>query len=157
MARVAVRPSAIVFRRWQDGRVLGREELGDSIEGQYGAPYYHFHRADLIALLAEAFGPKDIKLGRRLVDIEQDESGVTAHFQDGASERGDLLIGADGIHSRVRERLFGEEKPRFSGQIAYRALLRLNASRISASHSMSQTGWGQADTLSITTFPPADF
>jgi 2-polyprenyl-6-methoxyphenol hydroxylase-like FAD-dependent oxidoreductase len=38
MARVAVRPSAIVFRRWQDGRVLGREELGKSIESQYGAP-----------------------------------------------------------------------------------------------------------------------
>src|ERR1700719_33588 len=122
MARVAVRPSAIVFRRWQDGRVLGREEVGDSIEGQYGAPYYHFHRADLIALLAEAFGPRDIELGQRLLDIKQDESGVTAHFQDGASERGDLLIGADGIHSRVRERLFGEEKPRFSGQIAYRGL-----------------------------------
>jgi len=122
MARVAVRPAAIVFRRWQDGRVLGREELGESIESQYGAPYYHFHRADLIALLTEAFGREDIKLGRRLVDVEQDESGVTAHFQDGGSERGDLLIGADGIHSRVRERLFGEEKPRFSGQIAYRGL-----------------------------------
>ena len=71
MARVAVRPSAIVFRRWQDGRVLGREELGDPIESQYGAPYYPFHRADLINLLAEAFGPRDIELGRRLVDIEQ--------------------------------------------------------------------------------------
>jgi salicylate hydroxylase len=122
MARVAVRPSAIVFRRWQDGRVLGREELGDTIESQYGAPYYHFHRADLINLLAEAFGRGNIELGRRLVDIEQDESGVTAHFQDGESARGDLLIGADGIHSRTRERLFGEEKPRFSGQIAYRGL-----------------------------------
>jgi salicylate hydroxylase len=122
MAHVAVRPSAIVFRRWQDGRVLGREELGDTIESQYGAPYYHFHRADLINLLAEAFGRGNIELGRRLVDIEQDESGVTAHFQDGESARGDLLIGADGIHSRTRERLFGEEKPRFSGQIAYRGL-----------------------------------
>ena len=122
MARIAVRPSAIVFRRWQDGRVLGREELGDSIESQFGAPYYHFHRADLINLLAEAFGRGNITLGRRLADIEQDESGVTAHFQDGASARGDLLIGADGIHSRTRERLFGEEKPRFSGQIAYRGL-----------------------------------
>ena len=122
MAGVAVRPSAIVFRRWQDGRVLGREELGDTIESQYRAPYYHFHRADLINLLAEAFGRGNIELGRRLVDIEQDESGVTAHFQDGTSARGDLLIGADGIHSRTRERLFGEEKPRFSGQIAYRGL-----------------------------------
>jgi salicylate hydroxylase len=122
MARVAVRPSAIVFRRWQDGRVLGREELGDSIESQYGAPYYHFHRADLIELLAEAFGRGNIELGRRLAHIEQDESGVTAHFQDGTSERGDLLIGADGIHSRTREWLFGEKKPRFSGQIAYRGL-----------------------------------
>ena len=122
MARAAVRPSAVVFRRWQDGRVLGREELGDPIENRYGAPYYHFHRADLIALLADTFGRKEIKLGRRLVDVEQDESGVTARFEDGTSERGDLLIGADGIHSLVRERLFGEEKPRFSGQIAYRGL-----------------------------------
>jgi len=122
MARAAVRPSAIVFRRWEDGRVLGREELGDSIENRYGAPYYHFHRADLVALLADAFGRKEIKLGRRLVDVEQGERGVTAHFEDGTSERGDLLIGADGIHSQVRERLFGEEKPRFSGQIAYRGL-----------------------------------
>src|SRR5258708_29469173 len=46
MARVAVRPSAVVFRRWQDGRVLGREELGDSIEDPYGAPYYHFPPAE---------------------------------------------------------------------------------------------------------------
>jgi salicylate hydroxylase len=122
MARAAVRPVEIVFRRWQDGRVLGREELGDFIENRYRAPYYHFHRADLIALLADAFGPEEIKLGRRLVDVEQDESGVTARFQDGTSERGDLLIGADGIHSQVRTRLFGEEKPRFSGQIAYRGL-----------------------------------
>ena len=72
MARAAVRPSAVVFRRWQDGRVLGREELGDSIENCYGAPYYHFHRADLIALLADASGRREIKLGRRLVDVEQD-------------------------------------------------------------------------------------
>jgi salicylate hydroxylase len=122
MARAAVRPSEIVFRRWQDGRVLGSEELGDTIENRYGAPYYHFHRADLIALLADAFGRKEIKLGRRLVGVEQDERGVTAHFEDGTSERGDLLIGADGIHSQVRERLFGEEQPRFSGQIAYRGL-----------------------------------
>jgi salicylate hydroxylase len=122
MARAAVRPAAVVFRRWQDGRVLGREELGDSIENRYGAPYYHFHRADLIALLADAFGRNEIKLGRRLVDVEQDESGVTARFEDGTSERGDLLIGADGIHSQVRERLFGVEKPRFSGQIANRGL-----------------------------------
>ena len=122
MARAAVRPSSVVFRRWQDGRVLGREELGDSIETRYGAPYYHFHRADLIALLADAFGRNEIKLGRRLVDVEQDETGVTARFEDGTSERGDLLIGADGIHSQVRERLFGAEKPRFSGQIAYRGL-----------------------------------
>src|SRR5258708_21387679 len=114
MARAAVRPSAVVFRRWQDGRVLGHEELGDSIENRYGAPYYHFHRADLIALLADAFGRKEIKLGRRLVDVEQNETGVTARFEDGTSELGDLLIGADGIHSQVRERLFDGDKPRFS-------------------------------------------
>jgi hypothetical protein len=157
MARVAVRPSAIVFRRWQDGRVLGREELGDSIEGQYGAPYYHFHRADLIALLAEAFGPKDIKLGRRLVDIEQDESGVTAHFRM-ARPSAAISLSARTEYIPAFASGCSARKSRGSrGRSRIGGLLRLNVSRISGSHLMSQTGWGQADTLSITTFPPADF
>ena len=157
MARVAVRPSAIVFRRWQDGRVLGREELGDSIEGQYGAPYYHFHRADLIALLAEAFGPKDIKLGRRLVDIEQDESGVTPTFRMARPSAAISLSGRTEYIPAFASGCSARKNHGSPGRSRIGALLRLNASRISASHSMSQTGWGQTDTLSITTFPPADF
>jgi salicylate hydroxylase len=122
MARVAVRPAAIVHRRWQDGRELSRQPLGDSIESRYGAPYYHFHRADLIGLLAQAFGSETLALGHRLTRVGEDGHGIAAHFDNGVVVHGDLLIGADGIHSKVREHLFGRERPRFSGNVAYRGL-----------------------------------
>jgi salicylate hydroxylase len=123
MERAAVRPSAVVHRRWEDGSELSRQPLGDAIAGKYGAPYYHFHRADLIELLAQKYGKEHIRLGHRLTRLDQDERGVIAHFDNGVSARGDLLIGADGIHSKVREQLFGFERPRFSGNVAYRGLV----------------------------------
>ena len=46
---VAVRPVAVEARRWQDGKILSREDLGESVAATYGAPYYHIHRADLLA------------------------------------------------------------------------------------------------------------
>src|SRR5690348_1005572 len=54
LAQVSVRPSAFEFRRWDDNRVLSETPLGDMIERTYGVPYYHIHRADLIAVLAGA-------------------------------------------------------------------------------------------------------
>ena len=50
----AVRPAALEVRRWDDGATLSREDLGDTIEREYGAPYYHFHRADLLSVLSDA-------------------------------------------------------------------------------------------------------
>src|SRR5258708_16076564 len=44
---VAVRPVAVEARRWQDGKLLSREDLGESVAAAYGAPYYHLHEADL--------------------------------------------------------------------------------------------------------------
>jgi hypothetical protein len=149
--------SAIVFRRWQDGRVQGREELGDSIEKQYGAPYYHFHRADLIALLAEAFGPKDVKLGRRLVDIEQDEGGVAAISRtDRLSVAISSLARTEYIRAFARH-CSARNSHDSPGRSRIGGLLPRNASRISIFALMSQTGWGQVDTLSTTTFLRADF
>ena len=88
--------------------------------------YYQIHRADLHAILVAAVmagDPETIALGKRLVDVDQDATSATAVFRDGTRATGDVLLGADGINSRVRACLFGEENPRFTGQVAYRFLV----------------------------------
>ena len=119
LARVAVRPDAIEHRRWQDGRVLLRQPLGDAVEREFGAPYYHVYRPDLLAVLSGALPAGVVHLDRRGVAIADDR--VT--FADGATVAADVVIGADGIHSVVRAAIVGADAPRFSGSIAYRGLV----------------------------------
>ncbi|HEY7650064.1 MAG TPA: FAD-dependent monooxygenase [Methylomirabilota bacterium] len=123
LARVGVRPAVIEHRRWQDGRVLLRQPLGEMCEQTFGAPYYHLYRPDLLAVLAAALPSGVVRLGRRCVAIDHHGDEAEATFEDGASERAAALIGADGIHSTVRAALFGPESPWFSGSIAYRGLV----------------------------------
>lgn len=123
MERWGVRPVAVHQKRWDDGRTLQRAPLGPEVEARFGAPYYHFHRGDLAALLAEALPKERAHAGRRLVGIEEKGQRVVARFDDGGSAEAELLIGADGIHSRVRHLTFGPEKPRFTGCVAWRGLV----------------------------------
>jgi FAD-dependent urate hydroxylase len=71
------------------------------------------HRAELLALLLKTLGAGKVQLGMTCVGFTQDSSGVTARFADGQEVRGDVLIGADGIHSVIRTQLFGLIKPRY--------------------------------------------
>lgn len=123
MERWGVRPVAVHQKRWDDGRTLQRAPLGPEVEARFGAPYYHFHRGDLAALLAEALPKERAHAGHRLVGIEEKGQRVVARFDDGGSAEAELLIGADGIHSRVRHLTFGPEKPRFTGCVAWRGLV----------------------------------
>src|SRR6185436_15633560 len=115
MDACGVRPLAVHQRRWDDGRTLQRAPLGPEVEAAFGAPYYHFHRGDLAELLGTAAPPERLHVGHKLVDLMQKGERVVARFENGASVEADLLIGADGIHSRARHLLFGPEKPRFTG------------------------------------------
>jgi salicylate hydroxylase len=117
-----VRPHALEVRRWQDGATLSLEPLGDTIEQAYGAPYYHVHRADLLAVLSNALPEGVSQTGRRCTGATQTDGGIRVAFEDGSHVEGDVLVGADGIHSTIRRNLFGDERPRFSGNIAYRGL-----------------------------------
>lgn len=123
---VAYAPDYQVVRQYRTGRVLATVTRGDRLEEAYGERYYVVHRADLHKVLADAVrahDPDAIVTGRRCVDLEQDASGVAVRFDDGRWERGDALIGADGVRSRVRSILFGAEEVRFTGYIAWRGLV----------------------------------
>ncbi|MDP1749897.1 MAG: FAD-dependent monooxygenase [Reyranella sp.] len=123
MDKWGVRPLAVHQKRWDDGHTLQRAPLGPEVEARFGAPYYHFHRGDLAALLAEAMPRERTHAGHRLVGIEEKAERVVARFENGVSAEADLLIGADGIHSKVRALAFGPEKPRFTGCVAWRGLV----------------------------------
>jgi salicylate hydroxylase len=123
MDSLGIRPRAVHQRRWDDGRTLQLAPLGPEIEASFGAPYFHFHRADLAKLLAEAMPADRLHVGHKVVGLEQTRSSVTARFENGTSADADVLVGADGIHSRVRALVFGPEKPRFTGCVAWRGLV----------------------------------
>src|SRR5690242_19375488 len=95
------RPQAVHQRRWDDGRTLQRAPVGAEVETTFGAPYYHFHRGDLAELLGNAVPRERVHLGHRLVDFDDRGDKVIARFDNGARAEADVLVGADGIHSKV--------------------------------------------------------
>ena len=84
MDAIGVRPRAMYERRWNDGRTLQRAPLAPEVEATFGAPYYHFHRADLVNLLAGALPQERLHVGRKLVGLEQKGERVVAQFENGA-------------------------------------------------------------------------
>jgi len=91
-------------------------------QAKYGHLTISIHRADLVRILADALPGPSIHLGKRMVGFTQDENGVSARFEDGTAAHGDLLVGADGIRSVVRETIFPGIPLRYSGQTCYRGV-----------------------------------
>jgi salicylate hydroxylase len=110
-------------RRWDDGRTLLRSPLAGVMEAAFGFPLYHIHRADLIDALLRALPPERVHIGHAIKAFVEHGNQVEAEFENGAHIRADALVGADGIHSTVRQMLFGPEEPRFTGCVAYRGLV----------------------------------
>jgi 6-hydroxynicotinate 3-monooxygenase len=107
-------------RDWRTGEVKFDMIFGEVAEKKFGAPYLLAHRGDLHAALASAVPDPCIKLSHKLIGLDETRDGVHLAFADGATAVADAVIGADGVHSAVRNMLFGAAPLNFTGRIAYR-------------------------------------
>lgn len=114
-------PDRIVIRRWQDDDELMTMPMGSLAEQRWGRPYYSMYRPDVIEILASRCNHVDLRLGSRVIAIDHDDPSIT--LQSGETLDADIIVGADGIHSIVRTSAFGPQPTRFSGFVAYRALV----------------------------------
>ena len=128
LAGRAVTPEAISLISARGGEVI-RLPLGEAAAAAAGAPYWVVHRADLQAALQAKVGQHhdiELRLGCQFEDTAAHAKGLTVVSRTGISRHQDLalaLIGADGIWSTVRQHLFPQVQPRFSGLIAWRGTL----------------------------------
>ena len=117
---IAFRPPGQLSREWDTGKILLEVPFGDVVENRNGAPYLLMHRGDLHLLLAKTVPQERVHLGRKLTGLHDTGSTVRLEFADGSTAEADAVIGADGVHSTVREHLLGAEKPTYTGRVAYR-------------------------------------
>jgi len=116
-------PDAHVVRNWKTGRETARTPMKGIYHDEFGAGYYTFHRADLHAVLVDAFPASRIRLGAKCIGVTNVHGGARLSFADGSQVETDVVVGADGIHSVVRETLFGPQAPRFTGVVCWRGLV----------------------------------
>lgn len=116
------RPDFWHSRHWQTGDILAQIPLGDYAVKEYGASYLTVHRGDFHALLIEALPHSVLTHGKHLVRVDDKGDVVHLHFADGTMEEADIVVGADGVNSRIRDELLGEEPPKYAGYLAHRAV-----------------------------------
>lgn len=126
LLEVGFRPEGIELRMGESGLRLIHTMLGDAALNRWGSPYLHIHRADLISVLQSALlerAPNAVRLDAAVEKYQCDSDRVTVTLATGDSVTGDLLIGADGIHSAIRTQMLGPDQPRFTGNVAWRSVV----------------------------------
>jgi 6-hydroxynicotinate 3-monooxygenase len=143
LAAAGIKPDTFLSRSWDTGETLYELALNEASEARFGGPFINIHRADLHDLLQVPLRPGTIVFGHRLAGLEDTASAIRLRFENGAAAEADLVIGADGIRSRVRDIMLGAEPPRFTGRVAQRAIFP--ASRISGPPIRDCTKWWGLD------------
>ena len=114
-------PRTGASRVWDTGEVLFERPYREWAE-RFGAHHLIMHRGDLLTVLASALQQGTLLFGKQLVGLEPAGDRTRLRFADGTAAAAEIVIGADGVNSRVREILLGPEPPIYSGTVAYRAI-----------------------------------
>jgi salicylate hydroxylase len=126
LERSQVIPSGKEARLWNTGQTWKTLDLGAISVERYGSPHIMMHRGDLHAVLVDAIRgikPDVVRLGQKCLKLTQDSESVEVLFESGKIANAALVIGADGIHSKVREAVFGRDSAQFTGCVAWRGLV----------------------------------
>jgi 6-hydroxynicotinate 3-monooxygenase len=122
LSQIGIHPDVFTSRKWDTGEVLFELPLGHAGELSYGASYITVHRHDLHAAILEKVQPGTIEFGKRLVEVKSDAAAAQLSFADGSTVDADVVIGADGVNSTLRQAVVGPNKSRFTGAVAHRAI-----------------------------------
>jgi 6-hydroxynicotinate 3-monooxygenase len=150
LLRAGIKADSFVSRASDTGEILYEMFFDAAAEARFGAPYLNIHRGDLHAILESAVDPSSIRLGYSLRNIEQYHDSVRVTFENGEKVETNIVLGADGIRSRVREHVLGSEPPRFVGRVAQRAIFP--ATRLSGYQMRDCTKWWAPDRHILTYF-----
>ncbi len=126
LERAWFEPAGKEIRLWSTGETWKLFDLGAISRARYGAPYFMIHRADLYGILLDAVraaASDAVRLATRVTGFARDAGGVTLLCENGTRFTGDALVGADGVHSRIRNLLLGDMPAHFTGLMAWRGLV----------------------------------
>lgn len=135
LSDIGLHPDAFVSRKWDTGEVLFELPFDAAAEAHYGAAYINVHRGDLHAILESSLEPGTVSFGKKLMQVDTSGKRPRLTFADADVIDVDVVIGADGVNSKVRETIAGPGKPRYTGHVAHRSIFpaaRLNGLPIRA-------------------------
>lgn len=121
----AFQPQSKRSRDYDSGALRAEYDMS-KVASKFGAPHMVMHRGDLHAALVSALPPDIIHLGHKLSRVEQTDTSATLVFENGTQVTADAVIAADGTHSCIRSQLLGDERPTYTGRVAYRATFPSN-------------------------------
>lgn len=131
--------------RTAGGWTLSRSQPG-ALEQLFGEPTIAIHRADLHDILLSMLPADTLRLGAKCVWIEQEPDEAAVVFADGRSERADLIVGADGVHSIMRQQLFPDVQLRYAGYTAWRGVV---ATQDESALGLTSESWGRGSRFGI--------
>jgi salicylate hydroxylase len=153
LRQYAARPSHRISRTWDTGEETSRLEMSDTAEHKYGAPQLTIHRADLLKALENKLPADCFRMGYQADDVTQNSNTVTVSFIDHSPKEFDLVLGADGIHSLIRTKIFGPDNPEFTGLVSYRSTFSLDRASSLRDPGAFTKWWGPEPSRQIVTFP----
>ena len=126
---IGIKADCYISRAWDTGETMYKIEFDAESEARFGGPYANIHRGDLHAVLEKGVVPGSIAFNHRLAALDEQRDAIRLAFDNGVTVEADIVVGADGVNSKVREYLLGLEPPRYIGMAAQRAIFPTQALR----------------------------